>query len=67
MDLILTLIAILGGFALMFWMMRIEKREPDLTRPQMVPTTPLMFVGALVVILGVVHLLTIGGIELPQR
>lgn len=48
------------------WMVLIERRPRDLTRPRLVPTTPVMFASALVAVLALVHLLNLFGLRTGQ-
>lgn len=67
MGLTLTLCLLCFGGGLVAWANWLERRPRDIDRPRLVPTTPLMFVGAMAVLLSVIHLLTLFGVELPQR
>jgi hypothetical protein len=67
MDMTLTLGALLAGLALMGAMSYVERRPRQNLDARLVPTTPLMFAGALVAILAAVHLLTVLGVQLPKR
>jgi hypothetical protein len=46
--------------AVMAWL---ERRPKTDLNPRMIPTTPLMFLGLLMVVLAAAHLLTIAGIN----
>jgi len=63
----LTVGALVAGLALMGAMSVLERRPRANLDPRLVPTTPLMFAGALVAILAAVHLLTVLGVQLPKR
>ena len=63
----LTVGALVAGLALMGAMSVLERRPRQNLDPRLVPTTPLMFAGALVAILAAVHLLTVLGVQLPKR
>ena len=63
----LTLGALIAGLVLMGTVSLIERRPRKSLNPPLLPTTPFMFAGALVAILAAVHLLTVLGVQLPQR
>ena len=67
MEWTLTLAALAFGTGLAGTMVWLEKRPRTDLRPRLVPTTPVMFAGVLIAILALVHVLTLTGIELPQR
>jgi len=67
MEMTLTVGALVAGLALMGAMSVLERRPRQNLDPRLVPTTPLMFAGALVAILAAVHLLTVLGVQLPKR
>ncbi|MGI9372850.1 MAG: hypothetical protein ACR2OJ_10170 [Hyphomicrobiales bacterium] len=59
MDLAITLTVMALALCGVIWMILLEKRPKDPTRPLLVPTTPLMFLLLLVFILAAAHLMTI--------
>ncbi len=59
----ITIAALVAGVALFAGMAILERRPRKDIMPRLVPTTPLMFVGALTAILAVVHLLNGFGIH----
>jgi hypothetical protein len=62
-ELWLTLGSLVAGLAGVGWMAVLERRPRDLARPpRLVPTTPVMFLSALVAILALVHLLNLFGV-----
>jgi hypothetical protein len=63
MDTLLTIAAIVAGLALAAVMAWLERRPKTDLNPRMIPTTPLMFLGLLMVVLAAAHLLTIAGIN----
>jgi len=67
METTVTCGALALGIGLMGLASWLERRPRDLLRPRLVPTTPLMFAGALGAILAVVHLLTLLGVSAPGR
>ncbi len=67
MEWTLTILALAGGCALAGLMAWLEKRPRVDLEPRLVPTTPVMFAGILIAIMALVHMLTLAGIELPDR
>lgn len=65
METTVTCGALVLGIGLVGLASWLERRPRDILRPRLVPTTPLMFAGALVAILAVVHLLTLLGVSQP--
>ena len=59
MDLIITLSVFALALAGVVWMIVLEKRPKDPTRPLLVPTTPVMFLLLLVIVLAAAHLMTV--------
>jgi ABC-type Fe3+-siderophore transport system permease subunit len=56
---LLTLTALFAGLALaaaMIWLERKPRARPE---PRLIPTTPIMFLGLLIVILAAAHLLAL--------
>ena len=51
------------GLALVAIMVWIEKRPRKSLDPQLVPTTPLMFVGAFICLVALVHIVNVYGIH----
>ena len=70
----ILLVAALAGGAAMIWL---ERRPRSLGQPRLVPTTPLLFLCALIVVLTLAHLVSIvtgvphvgrfGAVQLPHR
>ena len=58
-----TLAALLAGAALIGMTVWLERRPRDLLKPKLLPTTPLLFIGMLVAVLAVVHLLNLAGLH----
>jgi hypothetical protein len=56
---LLTLAALLSGVALAAAMIWLERRPREGLKPRLVPTTPILFLGLLIVILAAVHLLAL--------
>lgn len=67
MEMDLTLGALAAGLALMGTMSFLEHRPRRGLNPRLLPTTPLMFAGAVIAILAAAHLLTVFGVHLPKR
>jgi hypothetical protein len=59
----ITLAALVFGIALAATMAVIERRPRSDLAPRLLPTTPVMFIGALVGLLALVHLLNLWGIH----
>jgi len=62
-ELWITLAALVFGVALAATMAVIERRPRSDLAPRLLPTTPIMFIGALVGLLALVHLLNLWGIH----
>jgi NADH:ubiquinone oxidoreductase subunit H len=56
---LLTLAALLAGLALAAAMIWLERKPRARLEPRIVPTTPIMFLGLLIVILAAAHLLAL--------
>jgi hypothetical protein len=67
METAVTFVAFTGGIGLVGLASWLERRPRDLTRPPLLPTTPVMFLGATVALLAAIHLLTLYGVSLPRR
>jgi high-affinity Fe2+/Pb2+ permease len=59
----ITLGFLAAGLALVGAMVWLERRPRKSLDPLLVPTTPIMFVGGLVAMLALVHLLNLAGIH----
>jgi hypothetical protein len=55
------------GIALVAIMAWVEKRPRKSLDPRLVPTTPLMFIGAFICLVAVVHIVNIFGIHTGRR
>jgi hypothetical protein len=62
MEVFLTVAALICGLALSLGMVWLERRPRRGLNPRLLPTTPFMFVGVLLVILAVVHTLSLLGV-----
>ena len=59
LDLLLTLAALAACAALFAWMIFLEKKPPEPGHTRLLPTTPIMFLAALGVVLALAHLVTL--------
>ena len=66
-EMSLTYGGLVLGMALVAIMVWIEKRPRKSLDPRMVPTTPLMFIGAFICLVAVVHIVNIFGIHTGRR
>ena len=62
-----TLAALAGGGTMALAMIWLEKRPRERLEPRMIPTTPLLLVGAAIGLLALVHLLNLWGIHTGRR
>jgi hypothetical protein len=62
MEIFMTGAALIGGFALSAAMVWLERRPRRGLEPRLIPTTPFLFAGILLVILAAVHTLTLLGV-----
>ncbi len=62
-ELWLTVAALLTGATLAGLMIWLERRPRQSFEPRLVPTTPLLFAGAVVAIFALVHLINLMGIH----
>jgi hypothetical protein len=60
-ETIISSLALLGGLALVASMIILEKRPRKGLTPRLIPTTPVMFAGIIVMMLALAHLLTVAG------
>ncbi len=61
----LTLIMFAAGVLLVAWAALRERRWMKAMDVPLIPTTPVMFVGAVLALLALVHLLTLAGAAAP--
>lgn len=66
-ELWLTIAVLLGGGGIITAMARLERRPRQSLEPRMIPTTPVMLVGAGIVLLAFVHLLNLWGINTGRQ
>jgi hypothetical protein len=64
---IITILAFAGGLGLAGTMAWLERNPRNDFQPRLVPTTPVMFIGLLIALLAIAHMLALLGIDLPQR
>lgn len=62
-ELIITIVALIAGLGLVAAMAMAERRPRTSLNPRMIPTTPVLFAGALVAILASIHLLGLLGLH----
>ena len=60
-ETILSGVAFFGGLALVISMIILEKRPRTGLNPRLIPTTPVMFAGVIVMVLALLHFLTLAG------
>jgi multisubunit Na+/H+ antiporter MnhE subunit len=65
MDALITIAALVSGLVFAAAMAWLERRPRTGLEPRLLPTTPLMFLGLLVVVLAAAHLLAITGVKAP--
>ena len=61
----LTILFLCAGAGLVAWAAWSEKCWRDDHKVPVVPTTPLMFIGLVAILLALVHLMTLAGIRKP--
>ena len=66
-ELWLTIAALLAGTGLAAAMTWAERRPRTSLKPRLVPTTPLLFIGAVIGLLALVHLLNLWGIHTGRQ
>ena len=59
MDLAITLSVIAAALAGVIWLVILEKRPVEPGNPRLIPTTPVIFLLLVVILLGLAHLLTV--------
>ncbi len=62
-ELAITVSALLAGFGLVAGMIVLERRPRTSLNPRLIPTTPIMLLGALVAVLAIVHLVNLYGVH----
>ena len=60
-ETIISGLVFVGGLALIISMIILEKRPRKGLTPRLIPTTPVMFAGVIVMVLALLHLLTMAG------
>jgi hypothetical protein len=66
-EMSLTYGGLVLGIALVAIMVWVEKRPRKSLDPRLVPTTPLMFIGAFICLVAVVHIVNTFGIHTGRR
>jgi len=66
-ETIVTGSALLIGLGLIAYVAIAERRPRKGLNPRLIPTTPILFIGAVMVLLSVLHILTMAGVQLPGR
>ena len=59
MDLTITLTVIMLSIACITWLVILEKRPVEPGNPRLIPTTPVIFILMIVILLALAHLMTI--------
>ncbi len=67
MELIIGVGGLLFGLTLAGLMIWLQNRPKVELRVSLIPHTPLMFIGALIAIVAAAYLLSVFGIDLPER
>lgn len=62
-ELVITAGALLTGIGLVAGMVVLERRPRTSLNPRMIPTTPVLLLGALIAILSIVHLVNLYGVH----
>lgn len=62
-ELVITAGALLTGIGLVAGMVILERRPRTSLNPRMIPTTPVLLLGALIAILAIVHLVNLYGVH----
>jgi hypothetical protein len=62
-ELVITAGALIAGIGLVAGMVLLERRPRTSLNPRMIPTTPVMLLGALITILAIVHLVNLYGVH----
>lgn len=66
-ETIITVLALVSGLCLIAYAAIAERRPRKSLNPRLIPTTPLMFIGVVIVLLAFLHIATIAGVKLPSR
>ena len=66
-ELWLTIAVLLAGFGLIAAMSWLERRPRQSLEPRLIPTTPVLFAGAIIALLAAVHLLNLWGIHTGRQ
>jgi hypothetical protein len=60
---ITTFVVFVGGVALSSVMVMLERQPKQSLNTRLIPTTPLLFIGAVIAMLALVHLLNLSGVH----
>jgi hypothetical protein len=66
-ETIITAVALVAGICLIAYAAIAERRPRQSLNPRLIPTTPLLFIGVVIVLLALLHIATIAGVKLPSR
>jgi hypothetical protein len=66
-ETLITAVALVAGMGLLAYGAIAERRPRTSLNPRLIPTTPLMFAGIIIILLALLHFATIFGIQLPSR
>ena len=66
-ELWLTILVLLAGAALVITMAWLERRPRQSLAPRLIPTTPILLLGAGIGLLALVHLLNLWGIHTGRQ
>jgi hypothetical protein len=61
LETIISGLTLMGGLGLVIAMIILENRPRKSLTPRLIPTTPVMFAGVIVIVLALLHLLTMAG------
>lgn len=59
LELIVTVSAIVAAVAVSGWIVVLERREPVPGEPRLFPTTPVLFLAIVVIVVALAHLVTL--------
>jgi len=66
-ETMITAAALVCGMGMLAYGAIAERRPRHNLNPRLIPTTPVMFAGVIIILLALLHLATIFGIQLPSR
>jgi hypothetical protein len=59
LEIFWTVSAIVAALAVAGWMIVLERREPVPGQPRVIPTTPVLFLAVITIVLALAHLMTL--------